>query len=348
MFCLPILFVLFANLVIQEVDMQWERLADIPDAIGLAGPFAGTIGTKLVVAGGANFPDRPPWQGGTKVWHDRIWELDNPGAAWREIGRLPKPLAYGVSIWTVEHGLICIGGSDANRHCADVFQIQSIDGKITAKTLPPLPRPIANACGAKLGSKIYIAGGTASPNSTDSLHVFLSLDLSSIEKGWVDLEPWPGRGRMLAVSATIADTFFLVSGVDLTADRDGKPMRHYLTDAYRFQERSGWSRIPDVPTACVAAPSPAPIWDANGFSVIGGDDGTQVGFQPIDKHPGFSKSVQVFDTSQNKWMQLGYTPAPRVTVPIVHWNHCWLMISGEERPGVRSPQVWSFKTPHSK
>ena len=37
------------------------------------------------------------------------------------------------------------------------------------------------------------------------------------------------------------------------------------------------------------------------------------------------------------------TPAPRVTVPTVQWNGAWFVISGEQRPGVRSPEVWRWQ-----
>ncbi|MFN6050335.1 MAG: galactose oxidase, partial [Planctomycetia bacterium] len=46
----------------------WEKLPPLPDEAGFASMFAGVAGEKLVAAGGANFPDKKPWEGGTKVW----------------------------------------------------------------------------------------------------------------------------------------------------------------------------------------------------------------------------------------------------------------------------------------
>jgi hypothetical protein len=37
---------------------------------GVAGCFAGASHGSLLVAGGANFPGKKPWEGGAKVWHD--------------------------------------------------------------------------------------------------------------------------------------------------------------------------------------------------------------------------------------------------------------------------------------
>lgn len=77
---------------------KWEPLPSVPDPEGFASPFAGVAGGALLVAGGANFPDKRPWEGGTKVWHDTVFALGSPDAAWVTAERLPRPNAYGVSV----------------------------------------------------------------------------------------------------------------------------------------------------------------------------------------------------------------------------------------------------------
>jgi len=341
---LVIFYFMAAYSLAQELPLNWHQLASVPDRNGLASAFAGTYGSTLLLGGGANFPDRLPWEGGSKVWYDRVWALEKADAAWRDVGRLPRPLGYGVTISTAE-GVICVGGSDAQRHYADVFEMKLQDARLEIKTLPSLPKPVANACGALIGTTIYLAGGIESPQATRTLETFYALDLSDISGGWRELEPWPGAGRMLAVSAVQNGCFFLVSGTDLSADSEGKPMRRYLSDCYRFDLKAGWSRIADIPRAAVAAPSPAPTLGASQFLVIGGDDGSKVGFQPVQDHPGFSKEILSYNIVNNTWTPIGYTPAPRVTSPVVHWCEDWLILSGEMRPGVRSPEVWSVHTP---
>ena len=78
--------------------LVWKQLPSLPDPPGVAGSFAGVSGISLIVAGGANFPDKMPWEGGKKVWHDRVWVLDKPDGTWREGSKLPRPLGYGVSV----------------------------------------------------------------------------------------------------------------------------------------------------------------------------------------------------------------------------------------------------------
>src|SRR5687767_8876394 len=144
-------------------SLDRQELAPLPDAVGFAGAFAGTSNGALIVAGGANFPDGPPWQGNKKVWHDRIFVLPASRGQWQQPQqRLPRSFGYGVAI-TTPKGVICIGGSDANQHYRDVFRLEWIDGEIKTTDLPPLPVPLANAVGALVGNTIYIAGGSESP-----------------------------------------------------------------------------------------------------------------------------------------------------------------------------------------
>ena len=70
----------------------------------------------------------------------------------------PRPLAYGVSITTPD-GLVCIGGSDANRHYAEVFHAAGSSGGWQIRPFPGLPVPLAYAAGALLGYTIFVAGG---------------------------------------------------------------------------------------------------------------------------------------------------------------------------------------------
>lgn len=103
---------------------KWNTLSPLPDSIGVAGAFVGQHNGVLIVAGGANFPDNPPWKSGEKVYHDQIYVLEkkNGNYQWYGSGQLvlPHPLAYGVSIST-NRGIICIGGTDGEKVYNEVF-----------------------------------------------------------------------------------------------------------------------------------------------------------------------------------------------------------------------------------
>ncbi|HCN76145.1 MAG TPA: galactose oxidase, partial [Verrucomicrobiales bacterium] len=97
---------LLPALALYGAEISWSPLPALPDAEGFAGSFAGVSGGALLVAGGANFPDAPPWRGGTKTWYDGIFALDRPDGAWRGAGRLPRPHGYGVSL-SIPQRLVC-------------------------------------------------------------------------------------------------------------------------------------------------------------------------------------------------------------------------------------------------
>ncbi len=331
-----------AKLCSAETSLEWRQLPLLPDPIGFAGMFAGTSGDALLVAGGANFPDRMPWDGGRKVWHDTVFLLDRTNGTWHSVFKLPRPLGYGVSV-TALNGVLCIGGSDATQHVREAFLLSWERGKLKSRPLASLPAPLANSCGAVLGSTVYVAGGTTTPDATNALKNFWALDLAKHGATWQELEPWPGPARMLSVAASAAGSFYVAGGADLAPDVNGKPVRTYLKDAHRFTPGKGWQRVADMPNPVVAAPTPAPTPNPHSFLVMGGDDGQLVNFEPKAKHPGFPGRVLSYDTTLDRWSVSGNTPAPRATAPTANWQGWFVIPSGEARPGVRSPEVWAFR-----
>lgn len=322
-----------------RINLRWTKLPPLRDQHGFAGAFAGVSNDALIVAGGANFPDQPVWEGGRKFWSDKIFVLEKPDGEWRNGGALPLPLGYGVSI-TTDRGLICIGGANANQHFNDVFLLEWMEGKIRWTTLPALPQACAYASGAQVGKMIYVAGGTATPTATQAMKTFWSLDLSKRDAQWRELAAWPGSERMLSVAAAQSGAFYLFSGVSLSATSDGRPQRTYLKDAYRYQSGKGWTRIADLPSPVVAAPTPAAAFGQSRILIFGGDDGSKAGFQPVKDHPGFSRRALAFHTDSNKWEEAGAIEAAHVTTAMAAWRGGFVIPSGEVRPGVRSPEVW--------
>lgn len=301
--------------------------------------YAGVSGDALVVAGGANFPDKRPWEGGAKIWYDDVWVLEKPHGAWRKAGRLPKPLGYGVGV-TWRNEVICVGGSNADGHHPEVFSVCVTGKGVAIKQYPPLPRPCANMCGALLGDLLYVAGGIEKPDAVQAMHTFWLLNLASANSAWRELPVWPGKERMLATAAGCDGSFYFLSGAALHAGADGKPEREWLKDSFRYHEGRGWEKLPDVPRVAVAAVSPAPVV-GNTVILVAGDDGSKAGFKPETKHPGFPRDAFVFDVTTREWSTLqAITPFSRATVPSTKWQGGFVIPNGEERPGYRTNEVW--------
>jgi N-acetylneuraminate epimerase len=112
---------------VNHTQCNWSQFPPLPDAEGFASPFAGVAGGALLIAGGANFPNKRPWEGGTKIWYDRVFILPTATSAWIAAGRLPRPNAYGIAV-SIPSGVICAGGGDTREHFRDVFLL-SRDGQ---------------------------------------------------------------------------------------------------------------------------------------------------------------------------------------------------------------------------
>ena len=100
-------------------DLTWTVVAEIPAPpgvekhAGLAGVCAGISNNALLIAGGANFPDGLPWQGGLKKYWDKIYVLQKKGTKFNWFQQdtffLKKEIAYAASV-TIPKGLVIIGG----------------------------------------------------------------------------------------------------------------------------------------------------------------------------------------------------------------------------------------------
>jgi N-acetylneuraminate epimerase len=329
----PLLCFMSLTFTVSAADFAWSPLPPLPDERGFAGSFAGVVDGSLMVAGGTHFIDKMPWEGGTKVWYDTIFGLEKPDGAWRVVGKLPQPNGYGVSI-TTPAGWIILGGGNATEHFRAVFWV-----KQTAN-LPPLPKPCAFMCGCEHDGVIYLAGGIEAPTATSAMNTFWSLDLKQPDSQWQALPPCPGKPRILACMAAVDGVIHLFSGAALHADKGGKPEREWLNDAWAYQRGTGWKQLPAMPRVAVAAPNPAPVRGSKIY-ILGGDDGANVNFEPKEKHPGFPRSILVFDVNTQTWSQAGEVPFSLVTTNAVPWNGQLVIPGGEAHPGFRSPQVWS-------
>jgi SSS family transporter len=275
---------------------------------------------------------------------------------------LPRPIGYGTSV-SVDEGVVCLGGGDAERHYPDVFIIRWRADKnaIEVDHLPPMPEPCAFSCGAAIGRSIFIAGGRSQPDSQTAMHNFWMLDLSKEngDRRWNELAPWPGPGRMQAVAAVQENSFFLLGGVALNPEKEGEDKREFLTDCYRYDPGSNrWSPIADLPRAAAAAPSPAISLGQAHIALVGGDDGTNaLRMRELkDNHPGFPPGVLLYHTITDTWTRAGDFPKdrasgiwPPVTTNTTWWDQSYIIPSGEARPGVRTPNVVGAKpkkSPH--
>ena len=212
---------------------RWPPLPDSSDgqltSLGVAGPFTGVHGDRLIVAGGANFPDGLPWivrqPSGRlphKIYYDTVFVLSRENGrdpTWSQAAvHLPAPLAYGVSIPTSK-GLLCIGGerktyredaagkdSIATHRSDQVFllawdpqlQTVAIKDRYTQSPeradafhpFPPLPAPTTMLGGAVIENKVFVVGGDTKEGATHNVWM-LDLEGAKITKDAAgNIIPW--------------------------------------------------------------------------------------------------------------------------------------------------------------
>ncbi len=235
--------------------------------------------------------------------------------------------------------MIGCGGSDANQHYADCFRLQVDGDRWTYERLPDLPAPRANACGALVGHAMYVVGGQESPSSVRAESNVWKLDLAKPSQGWEVLPDLPGEGRILATAVGWDGKLWIFGGASLSADAQGKAQRTYHRQAFVFEPERGWVSMEALPFPSVAAASPS-AYSSSGPMLLGGDDGSQVGKDPKE-HSGFSRAVICYNVRTKNWEKREDAPIGQVTLPVVLWKDRWVMPSGEIRPGVRTPEVWS-------
>ena len=306
---------------------------------GVAGAFAGFIGDNLVIVGGANFPETMPWEGGKKKWWSTLYYIDpnKKEAEWTVIeDALPYPLGYGVAI-ELPDGLLCIGGSNAEKCYKEVFQIKLDAEKVTIDTdWPSLPVPVSNMTGVLSDNKIYVIGGQEEVTNAKATKHFFVLDLANKKKGWKRLPSWPGPARILAVSASQSNGFdncvYLFSGRNID---EVSGYLEILNDGWEYNPRlMTWKKLDQQ--FPVTAGSAIPT-GANHILLFGGVPRMIPGSYD---HPGFDNTVRLFHTITGTLIEKEKAPFPvPVTMQTIKRGNKFYLPGGELKPGIRTPGI---------
>jgi N-acetylneuraminic acid mutarotase len=362
-----------------SMNVDWTELDPLPPPVpgevqpGLAGPFAGLHGNTLIVAGGANFPDTMPWHGGKKNYHDEIYllNLSSGASAWQTVqgeDGLPRPVAYGASA-SVSAGVVCMGGETESGLTDEAYIISVAGGRPLITPLPPLPVPLSGAAAASEGSVVFIAGGASPSGSSKSLW---RLDAENIGAGWQKLAdmPLPLINSVMAVTGGKEKTLWLLGG-RTRGDGDDTSVIHPEIFRYSIAEDL-WSHegvLSDGSETLNLAAGTGAAVSGKHIALFGGNDGSV--FNRVEavlsemareddpgrreelkkeyialqeSHPGFSRSVILFDTETGKSFRAGEIPGPvQVTTTAVVTPFGIVIPSGEIKPGVRTPEVRMVK-----
>ena len=347
------------------VSIKWDIAGALPapadhqKSIGVAGAVIGMHAGFLFVAGGANFPDKMPWEGGIKRYHSEgyVFKRNTDGKfELYKTFRLPDAMGYSANCST-PFGVVAAGGENENGYSQKVFLIKwdAISDNTEISELLSLPFAVTNASVSCIGKKIYLAGGECGATVSDK---FLFLDLDKTNAGWQTLPSVP-KPVSHAVMAVQEEGIFLIGG----RKRNAGGLSELYASNWRFDLKSNrWMKQKSLPYALSAGTG---ISFANDILLLGGDKGKtfskteslivdianakdenkkQELIQEKNKlqasHPGFSKEILLYNIKKNCWKKMGsmQMEAP-VTTTAVLWNKEVIIPAGEIRAGVRTPRI---------
>lgn len=345
-------------------SVGYASLAPLP--VDVSAPFAGTLGGQIVVAGGCNFPDTPAAQGGAKKYYDKIYRYDTRHGRWQTVGRLPRPLAYGVSVTTPE-GIVCVGGTDGTASRAEAFLMKSTGGVISTTPLPPLPVVLDNMAGAYHAGILYIVGGTSDGRGSNAVW---SLDLQAAPhaRGWKALPDYPGSPRVQPVcvvqTGSLGANLYLMGGFSPRTEQ-AEGFAH--TDGLVLSLATGrWTKTASIKPA--GTDSLRTLVGASGVAsgcahiVFMGGVNRDVFNAAINPPAGltaaerdslnraylshsaawyrFADELLIYHTITDTWVTESRSPLlARSGAAVVAQDGKWVVVGGETKPGIRSADV---------
>ena len=360
----------------KEVNhVDWKTAAQLQNSdgslsIGYAGPINGISNEVLIVSGGANFPDKMPWEGGKKSYSKTIHVLEKckDQYTWNNEVKsvLPEAIAYCGSTST-DLGVVYVGGENENglSNKSYLLKWNAAKKEVEAKVLPDFPFAIANISLTHIGNTVYAVGGDEAAKSSD---FFASLDLNEANPQWKAL---PNLPLALANAVVIAQkgkngvNIYVVGGRTKTAS--GISDLHNTTFVYDVKNQS-WNTaatISDGKSSTNFSAGAGVAVGSHSVLIVGGDDGVvfhqietylsqiaQAGSEElkaeliakknklVTNHPGFFNGILLYNTLTNEWSKVGELPfLPHVTTPAVLWNKKIILSNGEIKPGIRTPNV---------
>lgn len=371
---LSLVLIMSSYITIAQEDAQpsihWSLLTDLPSekkaSLGFAGMVCGVSHNVLIIAGGANFPEAMPWNGGKKFYSSEIFVLEKVDSAfkWNKTNtqKLLTPIAYA-GCTTTPKGIVYVGGEseEGTSSNANILEWNHSKQQVEIKKLPDLPIAVSAPAVTSNGNTVFVICGDEAKKSSNK---FYSIDLSNQHPKW-DTQPDAPVSLANGIAFFLKSKIYLISGRSKTAS--GISDLHATTFVYDLKTQQ-WKNLNKIFDGVNVTPFTAPaafVLKGRYIVLAGGDKGDA--FHKIETliskanlaaseaekqilikekntllqhHNGFSTDVLLYDIQLNKWTKIGYLPfAAQVTTAATVWKNRLIIASGEIRPGVRSPHI---------
>ena len=336
--------ILAAGLVACHTEtMKVTELKSIPDAAyakGVSAPFCGVVGDALVVAGGANFPDKSLLEGGAKRVYADIWA--HTDGEWAHVGVLPDSTAYGAT-FAVDGALVLAGGNVCGTTTDKVYELTLQDGAAVLRALPPLPEPMEQCGWTRDGDRLYLVGGVG----TTAVYA-----CTIGEYVWTRLADLP-EPLVQPVAFASGGSLYVWGGFNPETLEVSDKGLVILSEV----EKSHWREAPSIPDGGTFVGATGATLPDGRLAVVGGVNraifARALHNTPEDRIPYLSKepaeyqfrqAVYAFDPASGAWTLLGADPACALAGPGVAVRPAGglYVAGGELKPGVRSPRIFSL------
>ncbi len=348
----------------QYTAIDWTIEAELPGdkgpSMGVAGPITGLIDDRLFVAGGANFPNGLPWDGGKKVYHKEafLYRISGDPLLLDSTFMLPHALAYPANV-SYKGTVFSAGGEDVNGALREVtsYRVDRLEG-FKVEVLPDLPIPLSNAAMVYMDEALYVVGGE---NDEVVSHRIYRLDLRDRDKGWVSWFELPYPVTHTVALGTIDGEIRIIGGRMRNAG--DKSTMYDRVIAIGVKNRV-LRELPKLPHALAAGTG---VCMSNGDCIlVGGDDAKT--FHKVEQmvadiamesdlmkkqrmireknriqkeHPGFKKEVwRLKAVGGREWELISVLPhSSPVTTTASLWGQCIVIPSGEIKAGIRTANI---------
>ena len=331
---------------------------------GVAGAFIGGMGGRIIMAGGSNFSQGVPWEGGAKHFEDAVYLLAPVNGAYEcklvADAKLPEGIAHGCSA-VAGRSLYCFGGQTAHGESREVYALTPVGNSVRIDAVAMLPEGFRSVAALAYKEEIYIHG------VNDGANAFWRFTPASGK--WTELTACPGAVRSAGPGFAAQhngreNAMYLFGG---RHEENGE--FHLYSDVWEYLPvHDKWQAKGDVTIdgePMVLMYAGVVPYGSSHVLVVGGDDGRELlrrsaleraireSATPSEaealqeqlreafvEHGGFSKDVLAYHAITDTWVSLGQaeTGLPVVSTAVVAGNEV-VIPSGEIRPGVRTPDV---------
>lgn len=356
----------------KQLTLHWQLAGKLPaeadkpageEHKGVAGAVIGWHNNLLMVAGGANFPEALPWEGGKKKYHNQIHlfeKKENQFVSLATHDKLSIPLAYAANCIT-KYGIAAVGGENENGLLADafLFKLATEEKAVLIEKLPSLPVPTTSASAVAIDDFIFILGGETAKGTTADCW---KLDLTHLDAGWKKIQALP---------TPLSFAYAGVYGIENNSTIVVLGGRNKTASGISGFSKAVFSYLPTLDVWIEKASLPYTISAGIGVSVadegillLGGDRGetflqveqllvaiakaegkekealVQQKNQLQINHPGFSQEVLLYNPVSEKIKTISTLPYPTpVTTTALLLNDYIVIPSGEIRAGIRTPHI---------